>query len=166
MQAKASVPSSHCHRGQWSQPSQAARFSKYREPVKGYGSHLVPDAPAYPASESGQVLRHATHLAPGAAGTLASTGGEESEQGTGEDTSAEVQRCAFCNQDIKGFAHNAQPLSKGWCCEDCNWNKVVMHRCTLMAPAAESAHIRAIVRDLRLQAAATGELFEMHTPPI
>lgn len=36
--------------------------------------------------------------------------------------------CCICGDIYSGFGHNAQPLSNGRCCDQCNSEKVVPHR--------------------------------------
>jgi hypothetical protein len=38
------------------------------------------------------------------------------------------KKCCLCGGKIEGYGHNAQPLEKGTCCDECNMVKVIPHR--------------------------------------
>jgi len=40
---------------------------------------------------------------------------------------ARRKKCVLCGGEVVGYGHNAQPLRKGLCCDDCN-NKVIAIR--------------------------------------
>ena len=31
-----------------------------------------------------------------------------------------IEACILCDQPIRGFGNNAQPIANGRCCDDCN----------------------------------------------
>ena len=39
------------------------------------------------------------------------------------------KKCIICKKIYKGFGNNAEPLKKGYCCDDCN-SKVIIARLT------------------------------------
>ena len=41
---------------------------------------------------------------------------------------ARLVNCIICDKKIKGFGHNAEPVAKGRCCEDCNYEVVIPYR--------------------------------------
>ncbi len=38
---------------------------------------------------------------------------------------SDKNNCAICGENFKGFGHNAEPISRGRCCEKCNDNFVI-----------------------------------------
>ncbi len=36
--------------------------------------------------------------------------------------------CTICKKEIIGYSHNAEPVTKGKCCERCNHNVVIPTR--------------------------------------
>ena len=39
-----------------------------------------------------------------------------------------VKKCCFCKKEIKGYGNNAEPLKKGYCCDECNIKLVIPTR--------------------------------------
>lgn len=37
-------------------------------------------------------------------------------------------KCIICNQEIKGYPNNAEPVKKGCCCDNCNMTVVIPAR--------------------------------------
>lgn len=43
--------------------------------------------------------------------------------------------CCFCNKEIdEKYSNNAEPLSSGRCCSECNLKKVVPYRLSISKP--------------------------------
>lgn len=40
-------------------------------------------------------------------------------------------RCCFCGKIIQGYGHNAEPLAKGVCCDECNVQVIIERRMEL-----------------------------------
>ena len=40
-------------------------------------------------------------------------------------------RCCLCGKIIQGYGHNAEPLSKGVCCDECNVQVIIERRMEL-----------------------------------
>lgn len=36
-----------------------------------------------------------------------------------------MNKCVLCNKDYDGYGNNAEPLAKGYCCDDCNYHVVL-----------------------------------------
>ena len=36
--------------------------------------------------------------------------------------------CCLCEEPLKGYGHNAEPLASGRCCDNCNYSKVINKR--------------------------------------
>ena len=37
-------------------------------------------------------------------------------------------KCCICKKNIIGNYNNAEPIKKGWCCDECNMSIVIPHR--------------------------------------
>lgn len=42
------------------------------------------------------------------------------------------QKCCLCGKKIDGYGHNAEPVSQGRCCTECNYVKVLPARIALV----------------------------------
>lgn len=40
-------------------------------------------------------------------------------------------RCCLCGKIIQGYSHNAEPLAKGVCCDECNIQVIIERRMEL-----------------------------------
>ena len=50
-----------------------------------------------------------------------------------------MNKCCLCGEEIEGFGNNAEPLSKGRCCDECNAN-VVTFRIYITPDNLRKAH--------------------------
>ena len=39
-----------------------------------------------------------------------------------------MPKCVICGKKYKGYGNNADPVAKGYCCDDCNIDVVVPER--------------------------------------
>lgn len=42
------------------------------------------------------------------------------------------KKCCLCEQEYEGYGNNAQPLKTGFCCNSCNFTKVIPERIRLL----------------------------------
>lgn len=46
--------------------------------------------------------------------------------------SLDEKTCVICGKKFRGFGNNAEPVKRGECCDDCNFNKVLPKRLGLV----------------------------------
>lgn len=39
-----------------------------------------------------------------------------------------MSKCCICGGKYEGYGHNAQPIKNGRCCDNCNYEKVIIER--------------------------------------
>ena len=47
------------------------------------------------------------------------------------------RKCCICQREFEGYGNNAEPVSPGVCCDDCNMSVVVPARCQAWRESGE-----------------------------
>ena len=48
------------------------------------------------------------------------------------DMKSKKQKCCLCDSTFYDYGHNAEPLEKGRCCDNCNFTKVIPFRIAVL----------------------------------